>query len=336
MGIAYAGDELYIYGTQLTNAMLTAFSLKNTTTTTSPVALRAYNATSTSSACWLTFTNYVHTAVFKGSYYLACGVPMRKITKGVARSLILDGPQAGIIHDGINVTIAESYGDDPSPKPPSSINSDDGTLGAGAVVGIIAGVVVMVGVLFTLLKSKNKKNTSSTMTNPQHAPLGGPLNPYFQKETFGPDRPNQFRYPLPTSVPTHALPMAPITPMPAPLMAAQPHTFQDQMQGLQFSSHPRPNFVTTGVAATGYGEGGLLPGAQTSVTGTAVWQPTPFVPPPSTRPSGAAPISTSVNTSGTTIATPSVVGSPQVPNTTRPQAPQFVEQHVDTGNGNRS
>ncbi|KAF9122107.1 hypothetical protein BGW39_010017 [Mortierella sp. 14UC] len=389
-GIAQAGDELYVYGSDGRSVKLTAFSLKNTNTS-DPVVLRTYNATSTSDACWSAMGGFLHTAVYKGTYYLACGVielsaPTRKgqlhtikdiatnITsfapkvdilypqlesnffvpvsggaagattfaflqrQGVARSLILDGSQAGVIHDGINLTIAESFGEDPNPKRPSTNNNSDGDgLGAGGVVGIIALVAIIAGAILFIVKSQKKKAPVPTSTTSNAPPLGSPPNLQMQK-TFGPDRPNKFRYPLhlpvASSVPTHILPMAPITPIPAPTTTMQPQTFQDQMQGLQFSSHPRPNFVTTGATTTGYGQEGSSLGPHMSATSATAWQPTPFVPPTTTRPpdtTGTGPASISVNIPSTTIATTPAI-PPQVPNITQPQAPQVVEQDVGTGN----
>ncbi|KAF9549836.1 hypothetical protein EC957_002406 [Mortierella hygrophila] len=64
-----------------------------------------------------------------------------------------------------------------------------------------------------------------------------------------------------------------------PPVPQQHQTYQDQMQALQFSSHPRPNYVTTA-----YSTESATPSPPASYTGSsgapqAVWEPTPFVPP---------------------------------------------------------
>ncbi|KAG0271498.1 hypothetical protein BGZ95_000678 [Linnemannia exigua] len=374
-GIAQAGDELYLYSSRNGHVLLNAFSLKSLNTT-EPVAVRTYNATSTESTCDVASRRLLHTTVYKGTYYLACGVsefaaasrkgglftikdiltnttsftpkvdiayrqlesdyfiPVGGNTAGVApfallqrdavvRSLILDGAQAGIIHDGTNVTVAETYGWDPSPRQPNTntnSNKDSGGgLGVEGVIGVVFGLVFFIAAIFFLLRSR-KNITAQTSAGdafkPQQAPPGTLYNLQMHKETFRPDGPNSLGYPshqLPVQplMPSNTLPMAPITPVSVTATTQPLQTFQNQMLGLQFSSHPRPNFVTTVTTeTTGYEQEQLpSPGAPTYATSSA-WQPTPFVPP--TRPSdftGTGTASTPVNASSTTTTTTSAQAS---------------------------
>ncbi|KAG0372374.1 hypothetical protein BGX24_000332 [Mortierella sp. AD032] len=383
-GIAQAGDELYLYSIRNYNPLLTAFSLK-TLNTTEPVAIRTYNATSTKLNCDTLLKGFLHTAVYKGTYYLACGeppyavanfrgglftikdiltnttsftpkvdVPYRQLeseffipvggstpgvapfaylqSQGVARSIVLDGTQAGIIHDGTNVTIAETYGQNPNPIiPNTNYNNGNGDGKSGGIIGVIAGaffLIIMVLLCIRLGKKVNAQARTGHVSKPQQEPPGTPHALHMHQESFGQGGPNSFGHP------SHQMPPAPsgsfnIQPMaPITSVTTQPlHTFQDQMLGLQFSSHPRPNFVTTGATeAIGYEQEQLSsPGASTSAASTT-WQPTPFVPPPtrSSDPTGTGTTSTSVNTSNKsnmTLETTSAVFTPQVLNATRPQAP---------------
>lgn len=84
--------------------------------------------------------------------------------------------------------------------------------------------------------------------------------------------------------PTTILPKAPVTLVP---LQQQLQTMQERMKGLQFSTHPRPNFVTAA-----YGGEPELPNVSSSPSGPytgapgtpqAPRQPRPFVP-PTTRP----------------------------------------------------
>lgn len=158
------------------------------------------------------------------------------------RSLTLGGPQAGVIVDTSNLTIPEPFGQDPNPKQPSKENGDgdkneDG-LGVGQIIGIIAALLLIVGAGF-LIRSKKKTSSKGGAVLQSHGASQIP------KESYGPDGPNSHRYPphqQQQQQPSHNLPMAPITPV-----AQQQHqTYQDQIQTLQFSSHPRPTIVTTG------------------------------------------------------------------------------------------
>ncbi|KAG9069772.1 hypothetical protein KI688_009097 [Linnemannia hyalina] len=64
-----------------------------------------------------------------------------------------------------------------------------------------------------------------------------------------------------------------------PPVPQQHQTYHDQMQALQFSSHPRPNYVTTAYSTEP--DTSSPPVSYTGSSGTpeAAWEPTPFVPP---------------------------------------------------------
>ncbi|KAH7050499.1 hypothetical protein BKA57DRAFT_458896 [Linnemannia elongata] len=123
-------------------------------------------------------------------------------------------------------------------------------------------------------KGNNYSNRHNTMP-PQHPlPNAG----------FAPHISATGQYPATTfpgshqsMTPTTVIPMTPITSL--PMQPQQIHTFQDHMQALQFSSHPRPTFVTTAYS-TEPGTSNVpvsYPGS--SGAPQAAWQPTPFVPP---------------------------------------------------------
>ncbi|KAF9092843.1 hypothetical protein BGX23_003876 [Mortierella sp. AD031] len=196
------------------------------------------------------------------------------------------------------VNVTDTVGINPNPRPSSSSSDSDSSSGAGVIVGTIAGIVFVGGLLVWFIRRNNNTNKDSakpavgnnhpafTQVNnytyaQQPGPNGGPnyYNPSAQYPAGQyPGTYPTTTYPLGQNAPTTILPMAPISSMP------QPQTFQGQMQGLQFSSHPRPNFVTTA-----YGSEPQTPNTMSGATGTVgapwqpvPWQPTPFVPP--TRP----------------------------------------------------
>ncbi|KAF9083147.1 hypothetical protein BGX23_011743 [Mortierella sp. AD031] len=191
------------------------------------------------------------------------------------------------------IKVNDTVGTDPNPTPTPSSSDSGSSDSTGVIIGVLAGVLFLGGILVYFLK-KISKNTQSD--NKPAVPKPNPVltqgnnyayaqQPGYLGQNGGPNYYNpagQYpatTYPLGQPAPTTILPMAPITPVP------QHQTFQQQMQGLQFSSHPRPNFVTTAYGgepdpATAPSN---VPAPYTSTTGAAwqptPWQPTPFVPP---------------------------------------------------------
>lgn len=188
--------------------------------------------------------------------------------------------------------ITEPVGVNTDPKPPST-NSDsqDESSSTAAVLGAIVGVV-FVGVLIVWLVKRNHRNTTANATNLANKPLPPfpPVNNYGYPQQAGHNGggPNYYNpagqrlpsaLPLKQDTPTTFLPMASIAPIPQ-----QSQSMQEQMQALQFSSHPRPSFVTT--AYGGESEPSNAMPANTSGpflgpagSSTVPWQPKPFVPP---------------------------------------------------------
>ncbi|KAF9332124.1 hypothetical protein BGZ91_011829 [Linnemannia elongata] len=194
-------------------------------------------------------------------------------------------------HEINKVNITDPVGINPNPtKPSTGTSSSQSDSSAGAIVGAIFGVGFLPG-------------------GPSYYSPPG----QYPAVTTSPSG-----QPAPTTI----MPMAPITPVPQ-----QHQTYQDQIQALQFSSHPRPTFVTTAA------EEHETPAAAPEIgMPQSLWQPKPFVPPArpcdsTTTPSspantpGATITSTTANNTpaGTPLVLPRV---PQVPYATRPQAPQ--------------
>lgn len=154
------------------------------------------------------------------------------------------------------------------PSPPSPDTSS--SLSAGGIFGIAVGaVVVLIGVVLLLARrhlsrrdKDNKSITSSETTDKD--PSASAKNDdgiSISSEKIGDDDGANYLYlegkyaesnnPERRTGSTDALPMAPITPVPEHLqgelkeLQRQMRALHDQIRINQFSSHPRPNVVTT-------------------------------------------------------------------------------------------
>ncbi|KAH7050495.1 hypothetical protein BKA57DRAFT_491810 [Linnemannia elongata] len=159
--------------------------------------------------------------------------------------------------DDVNIT--NSLGVDPNP-PLASPSSP--LLSTGAIVGIVVGVVVVLaGTVFLLLrvirKSKNKVNitTAAVVKDDSATAEDGDKNASFRKSGDS-GEPNYLyldgKHPYWRPSSTESLPLASMTPVPEHLQERL-RVLQEQMRAVQaqirvttqFSSHPRPNVVTT-------------------------------------------------------------------------------------------
>ncbi|KAF9146015.1 hypothetical protein BGX30_005111 [Mortierella sp. GBA39] len=172
-------------------------------------------------------------------------------------------------HEINKVNITDPVGINPNPRTPSTGSSSSlgDSSSADAIIGVIAGVGFLLGLIVWLTmrgRTANATNATADKPLPSIPPLNNTNNYVYPPTT----------YPSGQPAPTTILPMAPITPVPQ-----QHQTYQDQMQALQFSSHPRPNYVTTAYSTepATFSPPVSYPGS--SGAPQAAWQPTPFVPP---------------------------------------------------------
>ncbi|KAF9537643.1 hypothetical protein EC957_007850 [Mortierella hygrophila] len=238
-------------------------------------------------------------------------------------------------HEINKVNITDPVGINPNPRTPStgSSSSQGDSSSAGAVIGVIAGVGFLLGLIVCLIMRGRAANaakaTNATADKPLPSlpPLNNTNNYVYPQQPGQTGGPNYYRppgqpsastiYPSGQPAPTTILPKAPITPVPQ-----QHQTYQDQMQALQFSSHPRPNYVTTGYSTEPTTSSPPVSYSGSSGVPQAAWQPTPFVPP--TRPSS------SINTPTLSAGGSSVVAT-AFSSTAAAQSPQepqaIVSQH---------
>ncbi|KAK3819388.1 MAG: hypothetical protein JOS17DRAFT_756330 [Linnemannia elongata] len=246
-------------------------------------------------------------------YFVPLGDGTSPTTFALARrfhSMYVFGNDNGFIytHEIDKVSITDPVGINPNPKKPSTGSSSS----PGAIIGAIFGVVVVGGLIIWFARRRNRTKTANATAAAADKPFP-PFPPLNNNNYAYPQQPGQnggpnyynptgqnstaTTYPTGQVAPTTILPMAPIT-----SVSQQHQTFQDQMQALQFSSHPRPNFVTT-AAYSGESESSSGPSSVPypgwSGAPQAAWQPTPFAPP--ARP-----------TSSQGTPTPSAGGSPAV------------------------
>ncbi|KAG9069784.1 hypothetical protein KI688_009109 [Linnemannia hyalina] len=233
----------------------------------------------------------------------------------------------------VNITDPVGYNPNPRTPPTGSSSSQGDSSPAGAIIGVIAGGGFLLGLMVWLtMRARTAKAAKATNATPDKPlPYIPPLNntnnyvyPQQPGQTGGPNYyplpgqpPASTTYPSGQPAPTTILPMAPITPVPQ-----QHQTYQDQMQALQFSSHPRPNYVTTAYSTEPATSSPPVSYSGSSGAPQAVWQPTPFV--PAIRPSS------SINTPTLSAGGSSVVAT-AFSSTAAAQSPQepeaIVSQH---------
>ncbi|KAF8927741.1 hypothetical protein BGZ47_001965 [Haplosporangium gracile] len=203
-----------------------------------------------------------------------------------------------------NVNVIDPVGINPNPSSSPPVSGGGGERGegssssiSGAITGAIAGVVALVALVIFLLLLRKCNNNRATIieaesdkdktiytvvaSNYVHPPPPGRNG---EPDYYNPPRQHPAA-PFPAS--DTILPMAPIT----PLTPQQHQTLQEQMQALRFSTHPRPNFVTTssgGEPKTTNIPLANPPGSYSEATGTpaAPWPQMPYVSP--THPNDSA------------------------------------------------
>ncbi|KAK3814938.1 MAG: hypothetical protein J3Q66DRAFT_343429 [Benniella sp.] len=216
---------------------------------------------------------------------------------------------------------------------PTDRNTDSGSDSTGAIIGVFIGILVVVVVVITVCcyrkrssdnNNEKEKHAAETTANQeyngrhnstemkgQETPhivepavipmiqvpgMNGPhqMNRAGQPHPAGvyPQMPGQPMYPMPQPAPIAISDAMTITPAANAVSPSQPG--QDQLQHLQFSSHPRPNFVTSvGDNDQSNGQKQEVDSGNNSVTSASPnvslsasynpgWEPQPWSPP--TRP----------------------------------------------------
>ncbi|KAK3814982.1 MAG: hypothetical protein J3Q66DRAFT_388899 [Benniella sp.] len=193
----------------------------------------------------------------------------------------LQGPKNIIVQD-LNVpTTTYTYRASPTVSP-TYRNTDSGSNSTGAIIGVVIGVLVVVVITVCCYckrssDNNNEKKKHAVETTPNqvyngrhnttemkgqetshivepavmpmtHVPgMNGPhqMNTAGQPHFAGayPQMSGQSMYPMPQPAPTVISDAITITPAATTVLPFQ--SGQEQLQHLQFSSHPRPNFVTS-------------------------------------------------------------------------------------------
>ncbi|KAK3808075.1 MAG: hypothetical protein J3R72DRAFT_464608 [Linnemannia gamsii] len=210
-----------------------------------------------------------------------------------------------------NVDVSDPVGINPNPSPSPPVSGGSGGRGgesssspSGAIAGAVAGVVALVALVTFLVLLRRCNNNRATIIEAEpdkdktiHTIVtSNYVHPLPPGQNGGPDYynpPGQHpAAPFPEGAPASdtILPMAPIT----PLTPQQHQTLQEQMQTLQFPTHPRPNFVTT--SSGGESETTNIPlanpsGSYSEVTETpaAPWPQMSYVPPTLSNDSASMP-----------------------------------------------
>ncbi|KAF9147806.1 hypothetical protein BG015_010499 [Linnemannia schmuckeri] len=204
------------------------------------------------------------------------------------------------------VNVTETYGVNPNPPPPPAAPKPT-ILSTGGIVGIVVGALFLAALTFLL-----GRRTSSRSRNKDDEAADSEANKSQADQPRGDDKDQpqeqgqkdganfyafEGKYLVPTypegprSSSTEILPMAPITPAPQHIQEQfhalhnQMQLLQDQLNASQFSSHPRPNFVTSAsyigesitpaVSKERHAEATEKPTTKFS----APWQPTQLIPP---------------------------------------------------------
>jgi len=244
----------------------------------------------------------------------------------------VSGAAAGTVQGPKNIIVPETFGKDPNaPSPtyrtsypyptysyPSQNRDTDSDSDSTAVIVVVVMVILIIvaGLMYCLCKRSKSTEVVRTgqatqyivrPTGPPMAQVPGMNGPY-QTNTAGqphpvgiyPQMPGQPMYPMPQPAPiaiSNAMTIAPAATTVPPFQSGQ-----DQLQHLQFSSHPRPNFVTS-VGDNDQSNGqkhevdsgpnsvaSASPNVSLSASYSPGWEPQPWTPP--TRPA-----SSNVNTS---------------------------------------
>ncbi|KAK3830490.1 MAG: hypothetical protein JOS17DRAFT_746514 [Linnemannia elongata] len=148
------------------------------------------------------------------------------------------------------------------------------SLTATLIIAISGGFIIVGGLAFYFYKKEQEK--SRAPISPDHPAFKNhDISANFFTHTQQPGHNGGVNYHQQlgsNNPPTVILPMAPLAPQ-------QQRFMQDQMQGLQFSTHPRATFVTTAQGGEPGTHSSTNPYPETAGTPQTQWQPTPFVPP---------------------------------------------------------
>ncbi|KAF9150310.1 hypothetical protein BG015_007881 [Linnemannia schmuckeri] len=165
------------------------------------------------------------------------------------------------------VNVTETYGVNPIPPPPPAAPKPT-ILSTGGIVGIVVGALALAAMAFflgrrTSGKSRKKDDDQATDQDADKSQANQPFDDDKDQlqEQGHKDGANFYdfegKYLVPTypegprASSTEILPMAPINPVPQYIqehfqaLYDQMRILQDQLHPSQFSSHPRPNFVTS-------------------------------------------------------------------------------------------
>lgn len=147
-------------------------------------------------------------------------------------------------------------------------------LTATLIIGISGAFIIIGGLAVYLYRQEQKKiKTPVTPDHPAFKNQG--VNSIIVTYTLQPGHNGRVIYHQQlgsNNPPTAILPMVPLAPQ-------QQQFMHDQMQRPQFSSHPRPNFVTTAQGGEPETNSSAKPNPGTAGTPQTRWQPTSFVPP---------------------------------------------------------
>lgn len=194
----------------------------------------------------------------------------------------ITGPDAGVVSklSGLNITIPEPYGTDPSTTSSGS--------NVGAIAGGIAGVVVVLAALFLIVRQRKKKNLLEPPQQQQDLHKSQIEQPHYQQSAQS----HQLTSHKEETYPAQAVPLLPASESQYPVLilhqekqyAAPVHQFpvsQYSVSGSQdpvnLTSHPRPNVVLT----MGSDPKGGLPHAlldHSPKVPQEPWEPRPFAP----------------------------------------------------------
>jgi len=243
----------------------------------------------------------------------------------------VSGAAAGTVQGSKNIIVPENFGKDPNavttsytyrmyptsypyPTFPVNRNTDSGSDSTGVIVGVVMAILFLVFITIycicrSSMKSDAEKEKQAAANQYVIRPTGVPImaqvpgmNGPYQMNAAGqphpvgvyPQMPGQPMYPMPQPAPisiTDARTTAPATVTAAMTTAPPLQSVQDQMQHLQFSSHPRPNFVTSvgdndqsngqkhEVSSGPNSVASASPNVSLSASFSPGWEPQPWTPP---------------------------------------------------------